>query len=341
MPFSYDCFNFYRQVIRFRIAKYHTFTNYRCFKWITPYCFVKRKISSHADALGAYPTPSSAKDVDKHSQRRSQGLPKKLPIPGVGHVIVVASGKGGVGKSTTAVNLALALTQVGKNLKVGLLDADVYGPSIPMLMNLSGPPELNHRKNLMLPLVNYGVKCMSMGFLVDDKAAIVWRGLMVMSAIQKLLREVVWGPLDYLVVDMPPGTGDVQLSIAQNIPVSGSIIVTTPQDLALLDARRAMDMFRQVHIKCLGIVENMSVFVCPNCNHQEHIFGEDGGKHIAQQMGTEILGSVPLSKSICHFSDSGHPVVLAEPNSPVSEVFKSIAVKVISKLPLEEQSSAR
>ncbi|XP_059167046.1 iron-sulfur protein NUBPL-like [Physella acuta] len=293
------------------------------------------RFSSHSNPFGI--KPASPQDL---ANRKAQGLPKKLPIAGVTHVILVASGKGGVGKSTTAVNLALALASSNQNLKIGILDADVYGPSIPTLMNLSGQPELNHQ-NLMIPLMNYGVKCMSMGFLVDEKSAIVWRGLMVMSAIQKLLREVLWGPLDYLVVDMPPGTGDVQLSISQNIPVSGSIVVTTPQDLALLDARRALDMFQQVKIPNLGIIENMSVFICPNCNHHEHIFGENGGHQIAREMGLEILGAVPLNGSICRLSDSGHPIVIAQPSSPVTEVFKSIAEKVIKKLPIQDQTSLR
>ncbi|CAG5134590.1 unnamed protein product, partial [Candidula unifasciata] len=186
--------------------------------------------------------------------------------------------------------------------------------------------------NLMIPLVNYGVKCMSMGFLVDEKSAIVWRGLMVMSAIQKMLREVLWGPLDYLVVDMPPGTGDVQLSISQNIPVSGSVIVTTPQDLALLDARRALDMFSQVSVPNLGIIENMSVFLCPNCGHQEHIFGEGGAKNIALEMGSEILGEVPLNKSLCELSDSGQPIVISQPDSPFSQIYRSVAEKIVKKL---------
>ncbi|KAK6961218.1 iron-sulfur protein NUBPL [Biomphalaria glabrata] len=262
--------------------------------------------------------------------RKSQGLPVKLPIPGVNNVIAVASGKGGVGKSTISVNLALALAQNSVH-KVGLLDADIFGPSIPTLMNLSGQPEINHQ-NLMIPLLNYSVKCMSMGFLVDEQSAVVWRGLMVMSAIQKLLRNVLWGPLDFLVIDMPPGTGDVQLSITQNIPLSGSIVVTTPQDLALLDARRAVDMFRQVNVPNLGIIENMSVFVCPKCNHHEHIFGQEGGQSIANEIGSEILGSIPLVKELCFLSDNGQPVVVAEPENPVSLIFRSIADKVVRKL---------
>ncbi|GFO18379.1 Iron-sulfur cluster carrier protein [Plakobranchus ocellatus] len=270
---------------------------------------------------------------------RARGLPKKFPIPGVDHVILVASGKGGVGKSTTAVNLAVSLSVAGKGHKVGILDGDIYGPSIPTLMNLSGEPELN-QQNLMLPLVNYGIKCMSMGFLIDAKSAVVWRGLMVMSAVQRLIREVVWGPLDYLVVDMPPGTGDVQLSISQNIPVSGSIVVTTPQDLSLLDARRALTMFQQVNVPCLGLVENMSVFVCPCCGHKESIFGEDGGKNLAQEVGTTILGCVPLHRSIRELSDTGQPVAVAQPESPHAQVYREIAEKVISQLNSSKANSS-
>uniref|UniRef100_A0A0B6ZDU8 Iron-sulfur cluster transfer protein NUBPL n=1 Tax=Arion vulgaris TaxID=1028688 RepID=A0A0B6ZDU8_9EUPU len=288
-------------------------------------------MSSHSNPFGVNLSETKPAGETPTNDRKMRGLPKKLPIAGVNHVIVVASGKGGVGKSTTAVNLALALSQIDQSCKVGILDADIYGPSIPTLMNLSGQPELNHQK-LMIPLVNFGIKCMSMGFLVDEKSAIVWRGLMVMSAVQKLLREVLWGPLDYLIIDMPPGTGDVQLSISQNVPISGSVIVTTPQDLALLDARRAIDMFSQVNVPNLGIIENMSVFLCPKCGHQEHIFGEDGGKNIAKEMGSEILGEIPLNRSLCQTSDSGQPIVITQPDSPLSQIYKSIALKVIKKL---------
>ncbi|XP_005111797.1 iron-sulfur protein NUBPL [Aplysia californica] len=295
-----------------------------------------QSFSSHSDPLGVEGRINRSSESQR--QRQAKGLPKRLPIPGVDHVIAVASGKGGVGKSTTAVNLAVALSQAQQGIKVGILDADIYGPSIPTLMNLSGQPELNHQK-LMIPLVNYGIKCMSMGFLVDEKAAIVWRGLMVMSAVQKLLREVLWGPLDYLIVDMPPGTGDVQLSISQNIPVSGSVIVTTPQDLALMDAHRAVTMFSQVGIPNLGVIENMSVFVCPSCGHHEHIFGQHGAQNLTAETGTEILGEVPLTRSIRELSDSGQPLVIAEPDSLESKVYKSIAAKVISKLTIEESAS--
>ncbi|ESO84565.1 hypothetical protein LOTGIDRAFT_196625 [Lottia gigantea] len=290
----------------------------------TPYTCSCRTYSTHENPFGI-------KDKPPTGEVRVRGLPQKLEIAGVNHVILVASGKGGVGKSTTAVNLALALQSNEQDKKVGLLDADVYGPSLPTMMNLHGEPTLDS-KNLMVPLMNYGIKCMSMGFLVDETSAVVWRGLMVMSAIQKLLRQVAWGPLDYLVVDMPPGTGDTQLSISQNIPVSGAVIVTTPQDVALADARRGAEMFKKVNIPLLGIVQNMSVFVCSNCGHHEHIFGHDGALAVAQDIQTEILGDVPLTKSIRISCDEGAPIVISQPDSPQALVYKDIARKICGKL---------
>uniref|UniRef100_T1KHS0 Iron-sulfur protein NUBPL n=1 Tax=Tetranychus urticae TaxID=32264 RepID=T1KHS0_TETUR len=227
-------------------------------------------------------------------------LPKKIPIPGVNQVILVSSAKGGVGKSTASVNLALALKHIQRSSKIGLLDADVFGPSIPKLMNLSANPELN-KQGLMIPLVNYGLHVMSMGFLVEEKKAIVWRGLMVMSAIQKLLRGVAWGPLDYLIIDMPPGTGDTQLSITQNIPVSGSVVVTTPQEIALLDARRGITMFNQVGVPILGIIQNMSIFICEKCGHGTHIFGDSGAESLSLETNVPLLGSVALDRSLLSF----------------------------------------
>ncbi|XP_041927545.1 iron-sulfur protein NUBPL [Alosa sapidissima] len=273
---------------------------------------------------------------EKQRQHMARGLPKQKPIAGVKRVIVVASGKGGVGKSTTAVNLALGLIANDPNVSVGLLDADVYGPSVPKLMNLKGNPELTDN-NLMRPLVNFGVPCMSMGFLVEDVAPIVWRGLMVMSAIEKLLRQVDWGRLDYLVVDMPPGTGDVQLSITQNIPIAGAVIVSTPQDIALLDARRGAEMFRKVNVPVLGLVQNMSVFQCPKCNHQTHIFGADGARELAHTLGVEVLGDIPLHLNIRETSDRGQPVVVSSPDSPEAESYKKVAAAVVRRL--EDSSS--
>ncbi|XP_075049169.1 iron-sulfur cluster transfer protein NUBPL [Mixophyes fleayi] len=268
---------------------------------------------------------------DRQAQVMSRGLPKQKPIPGVKHVLVVASGKGGVGKSTTAVNLALGIAASNRVNAVGLLDADVYGPSIPRMMNLKGNPEVSS-KNLMIPLNNYGIRCMSMGFLVEETAPIVWRGLMVMSAIERLLRQVDWGELDYLVIDMPPGTGDVQLSISQNIPISGAVIVSTPQDIALLDARRGAEMFQKVNVPVLGLVQNMSVFRCPNCNHETHIFGADGARQLAASMGLDILGDIPLHINIRETCDLGKPVVVSDPESNEAKAYLSIAQQIMSRI---------
>uniref|UniRef100_A0A8C3DRN4 Iron-sulfur cluster transfer protein NUBPL n=1 Tax=Corvus moneduloides TaxID=1196302 RepID=A0A8C3DRN4_CORMO len=273
---------------------------------------------------------------DKRARILSRGLPKQKPIEGVKQVVVVASGKGGVGKSTTAVNIALALAANDSTKEVGLLDADIYGPSIPKMMNLKGNPELTSKK-LMRPLKNYGIACMSMGFLIEETAPVVWRGLMVMSAVEKLLRQVDWGQLDYLVIDMPPGTGDVQLSVSQNIPIAecctafrsvsgyggalrplgqrGAVIVSTPQDVALLDARKGAEMFRKVHVPVLGLVQNMSVFQCPKCKHETHIFGADGVRDLAKTLGLDILGDIPLHVNIRETCDSGQPVVISQPQS--------------------------
>ncbi|XP_063422486.1 iron-sulfur cluster transfer protein NUBPL-like [Mytilus trossulus] len=287
---------------------------------------MNRKYSSHENPLGIKPQSSGVQN-----ERMTRGLPKRLPIAGVDKVIVVASGKGGVGKSTTAVNLALGISANDPTKQVGLLDADIYGPSIPTMMNLHGEPVLNNQ-NLMVPLINFGIKCMSIGFLVDEKSAIVWRGPMVMSAVQKLIRQVMWGPLDYLVVDMPPGTGDTQLSLSQNIPIDGAVIVSTPQDIALLDARRGTEMFHKVNVPVLGLVQNMNVYICPQCGHTEHIFGKDGTKKLADELNLDILGDVPLDIQIREGSDSGQPVVVASPDSLQAQVYLDIAKKVTEKL---------
>ena len=255
--------------------------------------------------------------------------PRTQRIPGVSQVIAVASGKGGVGKSTTAVNLALGLSSLG--LKVGLLDADIYGPSIPRLLGIQGKPKLLEGR-ILEPMEAYGLKVMSIGFLVDEEAAMIWRGPMVMSAITQMLREVAWGDLDVLVVDMPPGTGDAQLTMAQATPLAGAVIVSTPQDLALIDARRGVSMFKRVEIPILGIVENMATFICPHCGTASDIFGHGGAREEAERLGVTFLGEVPLTMSIRESSDAGRPVVAVEPDSPQAAIYKAMALQVQAAL---------
>ncbi|KAK6481312.1 iron-sulfur protein NUBPL-like [Huso huso] len=281
--------------------------------------------------------PAGQSAQERQRQHMARGLPKQKPILGVKQVVVVASGKGGVGKSTTAVNLALGIAANDSSKSVGLLDADIYGPSIPKLMNLRGNPELtDSMRSEALPRFFFFLSTsMSMGFLVEETAPIVWRGLMVMSAIERLLRQVAWGQLDYLVIDMPPGTGDVQLSITQNIPISGAVIVSTPQDIALLDARRGAEMFRKVNVPVLGLVQNMSVFHCPNCNHKTHIFGEDGATELANSLGVEVLGDIPLHINIREMSDKGQPVVVSKPDSPEAKAYLKVAAQVVKRLPAQ------
>ncbi|CEP15847.1 hypothetical protein [Parasitella parasitica] len=262
--------------------------------------------------------------------RAHRGLPKKMPIAGVKNVVVVASGKGGVGKSTTAVNIALAAA--GLKRRVGILDADIFGPSVPKLMNLKGEPELTEKGDRLIPLTNYGVKCMSMGFLVDQDAPVVWRGLMVMKALQQLLHQVDWGQLDLLVIDMPPGTGDVQLTISQQIVVDGAVIISTPQDIALIDAVKGVNMFKKVNVPILGMVQNMSLFICPNCQHESHIFGHDGAARMAEEFNVPLLGQVPLHADICTLSDSGKPIVISQPDSPFSNYYRSITQNMLNRL---------
>ncbi len=254
--------------------------------------------------------------------------PRGIAIPGISNIIAVASGKGGVGKSTTCVNLALGLASLG--WRVGVLDADIYGPSIPRLLGLKGKPESEGRS--IRPLVAYGVKAMSIGFLVDEEEAMIWRGPMVVSAIQQLLRDVLWGELDCLVVDMPPGTGDAQLSLAQNVPLAGAVIVSTPQDLALIDARRGIAMFRKVAVPVLGIVENMSYFICPHCGGRSDIFAHGGARHEAEKFGVPFLGEVPLDSGIREHSDSGRPVTAVDPDGEHAKVYRAAAAKVKAAL---------
>jgi len=275
------------------------------------------------------PAEPRAKEPPKLSSKPDRPVgpdmrPAAGAIPGVKAVLAVASGKGGVGKSTTSVNLALGLRALG--LKVGLLDADIYGPSIPRLMGITERPNIVNER--IEPIDQYGLKVMSMGFLMDEESPVIWRGPMVVSALMQMVREVEWGELDVLVLDMPPGTGDAQLTLAQQVPLAGSVIVSTPQDLALIDARKGLKMFKQVDVPILGIIENMSTFVCPHCGEKSDIFGHGGAQEEAAKLGVMFLGAVPLHMDIRHYSDEGTPVVIAEPDGVHAKVYKTIAMKV-------------
>jgi len=250
-------------------------------------------------------------------------------LPNVKNIIAISSGKGGVGKSTTTVNLALALAAEGA--KVGVLDADIYGPSQPMMLGVSGRPE-TIVENTLEPLMGHGLQVMSIGFLVRQDDPMIWRGPMATSALEQLLTQTNWKDLDYLIVDMPPGTGDIQLTMSQKVPVTGAVVVTTPQDIALLDAKKGLRMFEKVSVPILGIVENMSTYVCPNCHHTEHIFGHGGGERMCQEYGVDFLGNLPLNLSIREQADSGNPTVVAQPDSEITKIYKEIARKVAVKV---------
>ena len=280
---------------------------------------------THAHTQG---TPQQVAQVD--GQSGGQGMsPAKAPLPGVRHIVAVASGKGGVGKSTTAANLALALLSMG--YKVGVLDSDIYGPSMQRVLGVTGKPETTPQKK-MVPKQAHGLKVMSMGFLVPEDTAMIWRGPMVMGAIQQLLREVDWGELDFLIVDMPPGTGDAQLTLAQSVPLAGAVIVSTPQDLALIDAARGVTMFNKVAVPVLGIVENMSTFICPNCQHETQIFGHGGARTEASRLGVRFLGEIPLDMAIRVTSDNGTPIVVDQPDGPHAAAYRTVAENVIAVL---------
>jgi len=264
--------------------------------------------------------------------------PSKPGVPGIRHIVAVASGKGGVGKSTTTANLALAMAASGK--KVGVLDADIYGPSVPRLFNVSGRPEPLEGR-VLKPLEGYGVKVMSMGFMVEEETPMIWRGPMVISALTQMLREVAWGELDVLVVDMPPGTGDAQLTMAQQVPLAGAVIVSTPQDLALIDARKGLNMFKRVDVPVLGIVENMSYFLCPDCGGRHDIFGHGGARAEADRLGVPFLGEIPLTMKIRETSDAGMPVVVSDPEGPVAGIYKQIATDVLASIESAEAAPTR
>ncbi|WP_306476155.1 iron-sulfur cluster carrier protein ApbC [Methyloversatilis sp.] len=267
---------------------------------------------------------SMTQKIVSHTVQRGVKL-----LPGVKNIIAVASGKGGVGKSTTAVNLALALAAEGAT--VGLLDADIYGPSQPQMLGITGRPDSPDGKSLS-PMMAYGIQAMSIGFLIDVETPMVWRGPMVTSALEQLLTETRWEDVDYLVIDMPPGTGDIQLTLAQKVPVTGAVIITTPQDIALLDARKGLKMFEKVGIPILGVVENMSIHTCSKCGHEEHIFGEGGGARMAADYGLDVLGSLPLAMQIREQADSGKPTVVSDPDGRVAEIYRDIARKVAVKI---------
>lgn len=298
---------------------------------------VKRLLPEIEDAVrGALDSLLPATDVELHiqSKTRSHGVQRNLkPMDNVKNIIAIASGKGGVGKSTTAVNIALALADDGAT--VGILDADIYGPSQPLMLGLTGEQPSSADGKSMDPLRAHGVQVMSIGFLIDADQPMAWRGPMVTSALNQLLQQTNWQDLDYLIVDMPPGTGDIQLTLSQQVPVSGAVIVTTPQDIALLDARKGLQMFRKVSVPVLGIIENMSTHVCSNCGHQEAIFGSGGGQRMADEYELELLGQLPLALSIREQTDSGNPTVVCAPDSPEAQAYRAAARNMAARLAMQ------
>ena len=300
---------------------------------------VRVALTAEAKPVRPAPAASQASAVPPPMQRGAVPPPAaSIEVPGIKAIIAVASGKGGVGKSTTSVNLALALQANG--LKVGILDADIYGPSMPRLLRISGRPQTVSGR-ILKPMEAYGLKVMSMGFLVDEETPMIWRGPMVISALTQMLREVQWDELDVLVVDMPPGTGDAQLTMAQQVPLAGAVIVSTPQDLALIDARKGLNMFRKVNVPVLGIVENMSYFVCPDCGNRHDIFGHGGARREAERIGVPFLGEVPLEMAIREKSDAGTPVVVADPESKDARIYRDIAAKVLDRMTAEQVMANR
>ncbi|MBV8491906.1 MAG: Mrp/NBP35 family ATP-binding protein [Alphaproteobacteria bacterium] len=278
----------------------------------------------------AKPPPGSRGGPQGAAQSAAaQGAGKNALAPGVRAIVAVASGKGGVGKSTVAVNLALGLKANG--LSVGVLDADIYGPSMPRMLGITGKPQMADAK-ILKPMENYGLKCMSIGFLVPEDTPMIWRGPMVMSALQQMLRDVAWGALDIMIVDMPPGTGDAQLTMAQQVALAGAVIVSTPQDIALIDARKGLAMFQKVNVPVLGIIENMSYFLCPHCGERSDIFSHGGARRESERLRTDFLGEVPLDLAIRETSDEGRPITVSQPGSPYAQTFRDIAAKIWEKV---------
>jgi ATP-binding protein involved in chromosome partitioning len=289
-----------------------------------------------AERAAAPPPPAPGRGHSHGPAAKTTGGGGRIDVPGVKHIIAVASGKGGVGKSTTAVNLALGLAANG--IATGLLDADIYGPSMPRMLGVSEKPESLDGK-MLKPIERYGLRTMSIGYIVAEDTPMIWRGPMVSSALEQMLRDVQWGELDVLVVDMPPGTGDAQLTLAQRVALSGAVIVSTPQDIALVDARKGLNMFRKVAVPVLGIVENMSYFLCPKCGERSEIFGHGGAREEAEKLGVPFLGEVPLHLDIRTTSDSGHPIVVDKPDSPHTQVYKNIAGRVWKQLSANQRGA--
>jgi ATP-binding protein involved in chromosome partitioning len=294
-------------------------------------------LTAHRERNAGAETRPQRPPQHQHSHGNAGAVSRETGVPGVRTIIAVASGKGGVGKSTLAVNLALGLSKLGH--KVGLLDADIYGPSAPRLLNITEKPETDGNK--LQPIERFGIKTMSIGFLVDSDTPMIWRGPMVMGALTQMLSDVAWAPLDILVVDMPPGTGDAQLTLAQRVPLAGAVIVSTPQDLALIDARKGLAMFRKTEVPVLGIVENMSTFICPTCGTEHHIFGHGGAQETAAELGCDFLGEIPLLPIIRETSDAGMPIVATRPDSPEANAFVTLAKRVAEQLGTEAKPAPK
>ncbi|MBF0183246.1 MAG: iron-sulfur cluster carrier protein ApbC [Magnetococcales bacterium] len=301
----------------------------------TPACPMKDKLQQQAESVvAALPGVTKVNIAMTARVRSSERKKESNLLPEVKNVIAVASGKGGVGKSTTAVNLAVALAQTGA--QVGLLDADIYGPSLPRMLNVTDKPDPKETKGKIPPVIAYGMKVISMGFFMDEDTPVVWRGPMVGMAVEQLLRDIDWGELDYLVVDLPPGTGDAQLTLSQKVPITGVVIVSTPQDVALSDVKKGINMFHKVDVPILGVIENMSYFLCPSCGHRSEIFSHGGALREAAASGINFLGHIPLDTVICATADAGTPILIAQPESPQAAVYRQIAAKVAAQVAIRQ-----